>query len=122
MSIEAVDESLLLLKDLVTTNIGKGILAQPSCISNLFAFILDDDLSPHITQTVIQLLQIALPSICHEDLTEVNLSVMETPYPESKILAILIKKLGSLLAPLSIDQFQFKLTLIKKAVKEGPQF
>ncbi len=99
ISVEAVQEALSLLKDLVSSKLGKGILAQPSCISNLFSFLVDDGLSPHTTQTVIQLLQIALPLMPKSDLAEVRLTGAKKGLSHSAVCHLLLDKLGQLISP-----------------------
>ena len=99
LTIEAVQETLNLLKDLVSSDIGHGILAQPTCITNLFSLLLDGELSPHITHTVIHLLQIALPIMNECDLQEIEVSYTLDVSKEHQIISLLMKKLSSLLMP-----------------------
>ena len=79
-----------------------GILCQPSCIGNLLHFLVDQELSPHLTQTVIVLLQNALPTLSTHQLNELKL---ELPLLNTKeesevtIVGLLLQKLGHFIVP-----------------------
>ena len=74
ISLEAVQEALLLLKDLSNSNLGQGILCQSSCIANLLELLSDQELSPQVTHTVIVLLQKALPAVSTSTLLDIKLN------------------------------------------------
>ena len=104
ISLEAVQEALVLLKDLSASHLGQGILGQSSCISNLLELLANQELSPQVTQTVIILLQTALPA------------QVQSQQPEAKIMEMLLGKLGSLIAPIiksGSSQAQAEMTSIQ---------
>ena len=111
ISLEAVQEALMLLKDLSASNLGQGILCQSSCISNLLELFNNQELSPQVTQTVIVLLQTALPAVSGTQIWEIKhqqqqssiISQGEPNEPEgveAEIMEMLLGKLGSLIAPI----------------------
>jgi hypothetical protein len=104
LGLEAVQEAIELLRDLAQSQIGKGILSQPACVSKLFLFLLDPNLSPHMTLTLILLLQVALPNISTLDCNEVELPPTfsnkdGTERQEEAVVQVLMSKLAHLMTP-----------------------
>ena len=81
-----------------------AFISVSSCISNLLELLANQELSPQVTQTVIILLQTALPAQA------------QSQQPEAKIMEMLLGKLGSLIAPIiksGSSQAQAEMTSIQ---------
>ena len=99
---DAVHECLSLLKDLSTTKLGKGTLAQPECMTNMFHFLCDPYLSPQAMHTVISLIQLALPFMPSSDIVKINLPSKQGHSGDSKckrIIEIIVDRLAFFIFP-----------------------
>ena len=97
---EAVYECLNLLKDLTSTKLGKGTLCQSECMSNMFHFLCDPYLSPQATQTVISLIQIALPFMTFSQVQDIKLPNKMNKSNDLKIIQIILDRLSYFTFPL----------------------
>lgn len=122
---EALQEVLSLLNNLSRSLLGRAILSQFSCVSKLLSLLVDHRPSPKLVLVILQLCRFALPLMTAENCDKVLLpewnsravvtpeGPMDTP---SKIVCLLISKLGDFLIPGKFDRrFKTILTISSSA-------
>ena len=105
---ESLQEILTLLNTLSESTMGKDILSQPTCISKLLSLLLEPKLSPRMIQTIVQLCHCALPLLCQESFSQVEvpswtLGDEEITYsdidPCKNMIRLLLAKISDYLVP-----------------------